>query len=308
MLRVLLAVVGMGLIVGFSPLVAFSDAGSGSLSLISRAAGSLNSIHGSGTGLMLVARRSSAEPERTGPTKARQTRNRAEYADSDRKDAAVSPAGSSSGTAEVRTSANVPSDKSGGARAVEEKISSAETLFKYMEIEVSHSAHTFQLRGVLPSGQRQQLHECKVGLGGPGFPTPVGIYYVTHIYDEDPWWIPPKDRAWAAGDSPSKRVYGGTMAPLLKKRPVRLKKQAPEPEDMIASEVQLDDYGYRFHGTNQPRSIGRNQSHGCVRMIPADAKKVATLIKQFVGEAERKESENGSFAVLRAPVRLNLVK
>lgn len=180
----------------------------------------------------------------------------------------------------------------------------------FVEIEVSHSQHVFKLLAHHPNGTKELLHECRVGLGGPGFPTPVGLYYVTHIYDDNPWWIPPRDRAWAAGDSPSKRVYGGTMAPLLKKRPVRVKKQAPTPamEDMIAGQVQLDDYGYRFHGTNQPRSIGRNQSHGCVRMLPDDAAKVAALIKEQVGIEQRKESENGSFAVLKAPVRLNLVK
>jgi len=180
----------------------------------------------------------------------------------------------------------------------------------FIEIEVSHSQHTFKLVDHHPNGTKEVLHECRVGLGGPGFPTPVGVYYVTHIYDDNPWWIPPKDRAWAAGDSPSKRVYGGTMAPLLKKRPVRVKKQAqtPDLEDMIAGQVQLDDYGYRFHGTNQPRSIGRNQSHGCVRMLPDDAAKVAVLIKEHVGEEREGQSENGSFKVLKAPVRLNLVK
>jgi len=35
---------------------------------------------------------------------------------------------------------------------------------------------------------------------------------------------------------------------------------------------------------------------------------VANLIKEYVGAPETKESENGSFVVLRAPVRLNLVK
>ena len=70
----------------------------------------------------------------------------------------------------------------------------------------------------------------------------------------------------------------------------------------------MDDYGYRFHGTNQPRSIGHNQSHGCVRMVPEDARKVASLIKEYVGIADEKANENGKFVVLRAPVRLNLVK
>jgi hypothetical protein len=178
----------------------------------------------------------------------------------------------------------------------------------YLEIEVKHGEHTFTLFSNLGDGRRQPLYHCRVGLGGPGFPTPVGTYFVTHIYDDNPWWIPPKDRAWAAGDKPSKRVYGGTMAPLLKKRDVRSKKEVAHSEDKVSGPVKLEDYGYRFHGTNSPRSIGHNQSHGCVRMLPDDAKKVAVLIKEHVGTMDRRESENGSFVILKSPVRLNLLK
>lgn len=195
-----------------------------------------------------------------------------------------------------------------GAQSREDSSVSSFKFLPYLEIEVSHSGHTFNLYSRSAPGKRETLYECKVGLGGPGFPTPVGIYFVTHIYDDDPWWIPPKDRAWAAGDKPSRRVYGGTMAPLLKKRDVRSKKESTDPEDKVSGQVKLEDYGYRFHGTNSPRSIGHNQSHGCVRMLPADAKKVANLIKEHVGTADRKESENGSFVILKSPVRLNLVK
>ncbi len=178
----------------------------------------------------------------------------------------------------------------------------------HLEIEVKHREHTFTLFSHRGDGGKDVLYHCRVGLGGPEFPTPVGTYYVTHIYDDQPWWIPPKDRAWAAGEKPSRKVYGGTMAPLLKKRDIKDKKRTTMSEDMIAGKVKLEDYGYRFHGTNAPRSIGRNQSHGCVRMLPEDAKKVAELIKQHVGTKDRRESENGSYVVLKSPVRLNLVK
>ncbi len=86
------------------------------------------------------------------------------------------------------------------------------------------------------------------------------------------------------------------------------KKDPTESEDKIAGQVKLEDYGYRFHGTNAPRSIGRNQSHGCVRMLPKDVKEVAGLIKTEVGTIDRKDSENGTYVVLKAPVRLNLIK
>ncbi len=184
----------------------------------------------------------------------------------------------------------------------------------HLEIEVSHSGLTLDLFSNSPDGQRERLCDQKrVALGDKReFPTPVGTYYVTHIYDDKPWWIPPKDRAWAAGDSPSQKVYGGTMAPLLKKRPARQKKQAPQAyqEDLISYEVQLNDDGYRFHGTNAIKSIGHYASHGCVRMKPADAAEVADLIKKHVGTVDgpKGRTENGEFVVLKAPVRLNIVK
>jgi hypothetical protein len=146
-------------------------------------------------------------------------------------------------------------------------------------------------------GRRDVLHECKVGLGASDFPTPIGVYYIAHIYDEDPLWIPPP-RPWAWGESPSEKVYGGTMAPLLKKRFVSLKQQQEDPEDMIAGPVKLDDSGYRFHGTNAPRSIGHKESHGCMRMFSKDAKQVAALIKEHVGTSESSRSANGQFVVL----------
>jgi len=180
--------------------------------------------------------------------------------------------------------------------------------FNHVEIWVSHSQHELKLLGASADGNKEVLYEAKVGLGAHEFPTPVGVYYVTHIYDDNPWWIPPKDRAWAAGERPSKRVYGGTMAPLLKKRAVKSKNQPPQSYDLVDGQVRVDDYGYRFHGTNAPRSIGHNQSHGCVRMRPEDAAKVAFLIKEHVGMADRKGTENGTYVVLRSPVRLNLVK
>lgn len=182
--------------------------------------------------------------------------------------------------------------------------------YKYLEIEVGYDTFIFKLYGVYESGQKDLLKECRVALGarGEGFDTPVGVYYVTHIYDEEPWWIPPPDRPWAWGQSASKRVYGGTMAPLLKKRPVSYKDKGPISDDYIAGQVKLDDNGYRFHGTNQPRSIGHRASHGCVRMRPEDAKEVANLIKDYVGAPEEGKSENGKYVVLRAPVRLTIVK
>jgi L,D-transpeptidase ErfK/SrfK len=168
-----------------------------------------------------------------------------------------------------------------------------------LEIWVSHSEYDL----VVAEGDKG-LFRCKVGLGSREFPTPIGNYYITHIYDSDPWWIPP-NRPWAYGKSASKRVYGGTMAPLLKKTKPRT---LLDGEDFIAMECNLVDHDYRFHGTADPMSIGHNQSHGCVRMFPKDAKRVADLIKDYVGISGRGETPNGTFVVLSRPVLLTIIR
>src|SRR6476646_9147529 len=37
--------------------------------------------------------------------------------------------------------------------------------------------------------------------------------------------------------------------------------------------------GYGIHGTNNPRSIGQNASHGCIRMRKADVEELFELVK-----------------------------
>ncbi|MBM4326294.1 MAG: L,D-transpeptidase [Deltaproteobacteria bacterium] len=197
-----------------------------------------------------------------------------------------------------------------GGRSAAGLSPSSKSGYELVEIEVSHSKHRLKVIGHGAPGRRDVLFETRVGLGSSGFPTPKGVYYVTHIYDDSPLWIPPPNRAWAAGQRPSRSVYGGTMAPLLKKRPeraARVKKPETVSEDFVEGKMRLDDYGYRFHGTNAPRSIGGNQSHGCVRMLPEDARTVAALIKAHIGIAGRRSGENGTYVTLLAPVRLTIV-
>jgi lipoprotein-anchoring transpeptidase ErfK/SrfK len=311
MFRGLLVVVGMGLVAACIPLDVTAAQLEQDTLLAAPSSSRVNGPTRSGDGIIRLARSASQGTDKATSGKKRQAKNRPQD-QAPVETTAVTPRGEPTPQSpQARTSPGIePDGQERGLKSEPEQLSFDDKPIGFLEIEVSHSQHTFKLIAHHSGGTKEVLHECRVGLGGPGFPTPVGLYYVTHIYMDNPWWIPPKDRAWAAGDSPSKRVYGGTMAPLLKKRPVRVKKQAPaaDLEDKIAGQVQLDDYGYRFHGTNQLRSIGHNQSHGCVRMFPADAAKVAPLIQERVGEEREGQSENGSFKVLKAMVRLNLVK
>jgi len=54
----------------------------------------------------------------------------------------------------------------------------------------------------------------------------------------------------------------------------------------------LDKKGYGIHGTNQPGSIGKAASHGCVRMRRADLEELFSLVRvgdSVVIRAERDE-------------------
>ena len=99
-----------------------------------------------------------------------------------------------------------------------------------------------------------------------------------------------------------------TMAPLLEKKVRR-----PDRENLSCQRTRSQEKSSwmttgTLHGTNAPGSIGTNASHGCVRMLPKDARQVADLIKEQVGTtAQPRESENGSYVVLRSPVILTIV-
>ncbi len=43
--------------------------------------------------------------------------------------------------------------------------------------------------------------------------------------------------------------------------------------------IGLDQKGYGIHGTNEPKSIGKAASHGCIRMSKADVVELFTLVQ-----------------------------
>ena len=43
--------------------------------------------------------------------------------------------------------------------------------------------------------------------------------------------------------------------------------------------IDLDKPHYGLHGTPEPSTIGRSESHGCVRLTNWDASAVAALVK-----------------------------
>ena len=89
-----------------------------------------------------------------------------------------------------------------------------------------------------------------VGLGRSGWQTPLGRFKVTQIV-EDPSWTAP--------------------AALRAEHPERPVVIPPGPDNPLGSHwIGLSVDGYGIHGTNRPYGIGRQVSHGCIRLYPED--------------------------------------
>lgn len=89
-----------------------------------------------------------------------------------------------------------------------------------------------------------------IGIGGEGMETPVGH---TEIIRKQlhPVWIPTRAEREEDSDLPA-RVDPGPDNP------------------MGDQALYLGWAGYAIHGTNRPYSIGRRDSHGCIRLYPED--------------------------------------
>lgn len=91
-----------------------------------------------------------------------------------------------------------------------------------------------------------------VGVGRATFPTPTGVYKVISLV-EDPGWENPYKESGAV------RINAGNDNPLGT-RWIGFKAD-PKGE-------------YGIHGTDNPASVGKLSSHGCVRMKVADAEEL----------------------------------
>lgn len=105
----------------------------------------------------------------------------------------------------------------------------------------------------------QLIKTYSIAVGSSVYRTPLGDRSMTQIV-WNPWWIPPKDSAWAKG---AKDTPPGRNNPL---GPVKMK---------------LGD-AIMIHGTNKPASVGYAASHGCMRMNNEEAKELARYIQEHV--------------------------
>jgi lipoprotein-anchoring transpeptidase ErfK/SrfK len=87
-----------------------------------------------------------------------------------------------------------------------------------------------------------------VAVGAPETPSPTGTFQVVTRVPDPAWY------------QPGKVVPPGPRNPLGPRW------------------IGLSQKGYGIHGTNSPRSIGKAQSHGCIRMRNSDVEELFELV------------------------------
>lgn len=101
-----------------------------------------------------------------------------------------------------------------------------------------------------------------ISIGRGSKPTPQGSYQIRKIV-WNPAWIPP-DEQWAKDKSP--------QPPGAKDNPMKLVK------------IFFKEPDYYIHGTGDVESLGEAASHGCLRMHPDDAYRVARYLMENGGQ------------------------
>jgi len=99
-------------------------------------------------------------------------------------------------------------------------------------------------------GELVPLRTWAVGIGTEEAPSPIGPFTI-RSKDANPTWIVPDD-IYRTMDNPQRVVPPGPENP------------------MGAYRIRLSHGAYAIHGTNDPWSIGRLTTHGCIRLYPED--------------------------------------
>ena len=99
-----------------------------------------------------------------------------------------------------------------------------------------------------PDGRKVETHP--IGVGVQGWSTPRGTTRVVTKEIHPSWYPPPSIR---------------------KEQPELPQVVPPGPDNPLGDyALRLGWPGYLIHGTNKPDGVGRNSSHGCIRLFPED--------------------------------------
>jgi len=107
----------------------------------------------------------------------------------------------------------------------------------------------FRLYLVWRDGEQLRVRIYPIGLGRDGWLTPEGEYKIANMIENPVWTMP---------------------ATLREENPELPAVIPPGPDNPLGSHwIGLSQPGYGIHGTNRPYGIGRQVSHGCIRLYPS---------------------------------------
>ncbi|HYC62074.1 MAG TPA: L,D-transpeptidase [Thermoanaerobaculia bacterium] len=106
------------------------------------------------------------------------------------------------------------------------------------------------------------IEQFPVAVGKDSYPTPEGKFQIRKVI-WNPSWVPP-DSKWARGKSAKKP--GDPDNPMK-----RVKMFFKEPD-------------YYIHGTGDEDSLGKAESHGCIRMHASDVTRLGQLVMEHGGK------------------------
>ena len=107
-----------------------------------------------------------------------------------------------------------------------------------------------------------------VAVGHDSYPTPTGRFRIRRIV-WNPRWTPPPAADWA--------------------RKLKAEPPGSRANPMKVVKMFFREPAYFIHGTDQLRSLGEAESHGCIRMDPDDAYELARYVMDHGGKP-REES------------------
>jgi lipoprotein-anchoring transpeptidase ErfK/SrfK len=132
----------------------------------------------------------------------------------------------------------------------------------------SSAAAALQLRVDLSARQLSAVVDGKVvenfavAIGNREYPTPKGQFKIRKVIWNPAWR--PHDSKWARGKEA---------------------KPAGDPDNpMKRVKIFFKEPDYYIHGTDDEDSLGRAESHGCLRMHVADATRLAQLVMEQGGK------------------------
>ena len=108
----------------------------------------------------------------------------------------------------------------------------------------------------------ETIESFPVAVGKDDWPTPEGKFTIRKVI-WNPAWKPPESK-WARGKSA--KPPGHPENPMK-----RVKMFFKEPD-------------YYIHGTGDEDSLGKAESHGCIRMAPDDVTRLAQLVMEHGGK------------------------